>query len=344
MLKIFQIIFLFIFITILLIYKFCVNKTKNEKMYEIYDFIINSPLSQKCDALDSSLINDISLNKISPIQLSNFLKNCGLNDPPDKITCSSINVSSLEAIIKNICLIVNKDSLLDSIGFYWIKLKPLDGMNGIELCKEDYFKNLYAIPSTWYSSTGIAINDSTVITHDHYNPKDVFVFNDYIDWNNAEPKIIRINKNNVYCYKERYSARTQDQEQIGKIITRTKIKNIINIEIANKIDTTIVVYSLGYPLGTSLRFHKNSKLTHKESNYNFFTTLNVYQNNSGSPVFDSMTNKLVGIITNAPYRQMIVDKRDCCFRSRNTCRELGLSTMVSIELIYHLKKIDEKDY
>lgn len=305
------------------------------KLYKIYDFITNNDISLKCDPSYQLIDNKIDKFIYSDEIIKFITNDCVINDPPETVTLENIiKNNNISNFYKNVCLLVPKDYLIDvNMDYYKMQLQKIDGMDGIVLCPEDYFKNMFCVSSNFYPSTGIAINETTVITSDHYNSNDVIIFADYIDLKNQNKNEFYISKKNIYFQKESYYYGNDNINGLGKIFTDREINNISKINIGSEISIKNSIFALGYPLGTSLKYHKLAKLTSKESKYSYRTTLNVYQNNSGSPVFDSTNSNLIGIITNAPDRQLLIEDRDCCFRSRNSCRELGLSTMVSIELL-----------
>jgi S1-C subfamily serine protease len=57
------------------------------------------------------------------------------------------------------------------------------------------------------------------------------------------------------------------------------------------------VYALGYPLGLPIKLSDNGTLTKDDRNVYAEATLDTYQGNSGSPVFDSSTQKVIGVLT-----------------------------------------------
>lgn len=56
------------------------------------------------------------------------------------------------------------------------------------------------------------------------------------------------------------------------------------------------IYALGYPVGLPLKLATNASIKSKPDNLFIYTTLDTYQGNSGSPVFDKSTNEIIGIL------------------------------------------------
>lgn len=60
--------------------------------------------------------------------------------------------------------------------------------------------------------------------------------------------------------------------------------------------TNTRVYMLGHPSGLPLKLATNARVSGEMGSYYFYTTLDAFQGNSGSPVFDATTHELIGIL------------------------------------------------
>ncbi len=80
---------------------------------------------------------------------------------------------------------------------------------------------------------------------------------------------------------------------------------------------------IGHPFGIPAVFSHGAQLLENDlTQQNFITSLDAFEGNSGSPVFDA-SMKVVGIlISGTPEPHLIKDKTKDCFRY-NTCRENG---------------------
>jgi S1-C subfamily serine protease len=58
----------------------------------------------------------------------------------------------------------------------------------------------------------------------------------------------------------------------------------------------IEIYMIGHPSGLPQKIALNASITAETEAYHFFTTLDAFQGNSGSPVFDFLTNEVIGIL------------------------------------------------
>lgn len=91
------------------------------------------------------------------------------------------------------------------------------------------------------------------------------------------------------------------------------------------------IYMLGYPMGLPQKIAINATIS-DESNYQFFyTTLDSFQGNSGSPVFNLKTHKLIGILVSG---MIDYELRGDCYKSV-VCRQpycLG-EKVIRIELV-----------
>ncbi|WJS96800.1 serine protease [Flavobacterium johnsoniae] len=91
------------------------------------------------------------------------------------------------------------------------------------------------------------------------------------------------------------------------------------------------IYMLGYPMGLPQKLAINANIS-DESNYQFFyTTLDSFQGNSGSPVFNLKSHKLIGVLVSG---MIDYELRGDCYKSV-ICRQpycLG-EKVIRIELV-----------
>jgi V8-like Glu-specific endopeptidase len=63
-----------------------------------------------------------------------------------------------------------------------------------------------------------------------------------------------------------------------------------------KVPTGVEVHSVGYPLGLPAKVARYATINRIDPPYHFFANLDTYQGNSGSPVFETGSGKLIGIL------------------------------------------------
>lgn len=74
------------------------------------------------------------------------------------------------------------------------------------------------------------------------------------------------------------------------------------------------VYSVGYPTGIPKKISVNAEILDNNNLYYFYTSLDAFQGNSGSPVFDLETNKVIGVLVSG--------QKDFTFNG--SCNELSI--------------------
>jgi V8-like Glu-specific endopeptidase len=75
-------------------------------------------------------------------------------------------------------------------------------------------------------------------------------------------------------------------------------------------------FTLGYPSGLPLKYTDSGTLT-KDLEKVYYTTLDTFHGNSGSPTFDANTNKVTGIVS--------MGNGDYVWNASNTCKEVKIS-------------------
>jgi hypothetical protein len=91
------------------------------------------------------------------------------------------------------------------------------------------------------------------------------------------------------------------------------------------------VYSLGYPVGLPMKYISNASVRSNESEFFYYTTLDTFRGNSGSPVFSRLTHQVIGVLVEGG-----VDfKYNGNCLSANLCAESGCKgeKVVNISLI-----------
>ena len=75
----------------------------------------------------------------------------------------------------------------------------------------------------------------------------------------------------------------------------------LSIDFESDKDKGKKIYSLGHPLGLPIKFLTNASIVQNINELYAETTLDTYQGSSGSPVFDSETHKVIGILVGGSY-------------------------------------------
>ena len=78
-------------------------------------------------------------------------------------------------------------------------------------------------------------------------------------------------------------------------LDRQSTRPILEWESSKSLPKDTEVYMLGHPSGLPKKVAVNASITENSNNYYFFTSLDSFQGNSGSPVFNFETHKVIGV-------------------------------------------------
>jgi hypothetical protein len=99
----------------------------------------------------------------------------------------------------------------------------------------------------------------------------------------------------------------------------------------HEISVNQAVHVIGHPMGLPLKYAARAKVCNNNSKTYFTANLNIYNGNSGSPVFNSDTHEVIGIVVRG-YNQYFRLKRNCWVSIDRTsiyCQEGAQCTRIS---------------
>jgi len=201
--------------------------------------------------------------------------------------------------------IVKKDSLIDQ-------------GNGYSLLKTGTFGEIYNLyqeePFYFQPSsrgllfTGFLVDEDVVATAGHKvnreNVRDFrFIFGYHMESENNP--VTRIPNDQVYQGIETLDCTyTRDRAELDWALVRLdrKVKGKRPLTLSQQeISCNNEVYVIGYPVGLPLKYAAGARICDCNET-NFLSDLDIYSGNSGSPIFDSKTNEVVGMIIQGHYR------------------------------------------
>ncbi len=105
-----------------------------------------------------------------------------------------------------------------------------------------------------------------------------------------------IDKNNIY-YPKKIVRKLQEFDVVELKVDRKFNRPILQWEESKKIDkNNNEIYMLGYPNGLPLKLSINASILENTHPFFYYTSLDGFQGNSGSPVFNFYSNKVIGIL------------------------------------------------
>lgn len=339
--------------------------TGNESLIELEEFIDSDDAYLELLERDELLLTAaINSNQITANYLSDSLSE--YIDTKSRFNLSNINSDKLYKILKN-----RQDNRQD---YYMIKdeevKKKCLGVAGI-LYEKDILENEIVITESYKNlkfefkeedkllcssvkfyqqktapfCTAFAVSDDIIITAGHCVSDSnldeiVFVFDLKLD--NKDDDFSIISEEQIF-YPKVILDRVYDS--IKKLdytiieVEKTIPKNRI-LDYSLNFNYTIGTrnYIIGHPSGLPIKFAPDGYITQRPSLNHFQTNLNAFSGNSGSPIFDEKSNKVIGIFI-AGENKFTYHKDDDCIKildchSKNCTKEIGIK----------LSKTNIKDY
>lgn len=122
-------------------------------------------------------------------------------------------------------------------------------------------------------------------------------------------KVFEIVENQYYDFD-----RTMGQSAIDLAVVkldRPSGRRPLELDLDHKYEKETPVFILGYPLGVPLKLADNGRVWESESANSFRHDLDTFSVNSGSPVFDADTYKIIGVHVRGTGRNYEENGREC---------------------------------
>lgn len=164
----------------------------------------------------------------------------------------------------------------------------------LDLCQNERYREQVSIGS----GTAFLLDSSTLITAAHVFESaldEYVVIFRYEILNRANAIAPIIAKANVYTIKQVVSENI-DLDIVKFELNRSVPYIPLSIEKTATLKYGEEVYMIGHPLGLPKKVALNAVIINNRPYDHFFTTLDAFQGNSGSPVFSLSTHKVIGVL------------------------------------------------
>ena len=173
-----------------------------------------------------------------------------------------------------------------------------------------------------------------------------WVFNYKTNTNGVVPT--KFDANDVYECKKIVSYSNDSINDYALVQLKTKVvgHEPLQYRTSDKIGDDEKVLVIGTPNGLPLKVATDGKIFNNQINDIFITTLDTFQGNSGSPVFNETTNIIEGILTGGEKDYEVVSTRNGSCLTEKKCTELTCTgekvfRVSSIPEIYALDRLVE---
>ena len=220
---------------------------------------------------------------------------------------------------KSIALIVPVDVL--NSGMFKTTIKASSLQETMNMCVSEHFVTKPSVSGC----TGFLVAPNIMATAGHcfVDETDCATKKIIFDVNSKEQsrKGYSVNSNNVYsCARiisTMYDMNRLDEHDYALIeLDRApKRRTPLKLNMSKKIDNSANVFMVGHPFGMPLMLSRESALINNNGIYQFTAALDSFEGNSGSPVFNSRTMEVEGILVNGQ-EDLVYDPENECYRNK----------------------------
>jgi V8-like Glu-specific endopeptidase len=223
--------------------------------------------------------------------------------------------SHIKNLAKSVALIVSMDVL--DIGYFRTSIKASTLKTNLKMCMGEKFVTRPSVSAC----TGFLVAPDIVATAGHcfQNEEDCatkkIIFD--IDSRNQTRNGYVVLSHNVYSCKEIIKSEISDESDYALIrLDHASRRLPLKLNLSQKkIADDASIFMIGHPFGLPLVLSKNALVNNNSDATIFKTDLDSFEGNSGSPVFNSKTFKVEGILVNGQ-EDLVLDSNRGCYRNK----------------------------
>ncbi|SNR16638.1 S1 family peptidase [Tenacibaculum jejuense] len=211
-----------------------------------------------------------------------------------ELDSSTIWQQKIKKQIESVAMIVEKEKL------YMVSENEyeLDISNSLKeiynLCDNQNFQEQPVVGN----GTGFIISEDTMVTANHVFERDVdsYVVVFGFEVINESGKIHSRIKDSDIFYPKQVINRFEDLDVVTFNVDRPFKRPKLDWETSSKLKESNEIYMIGNPSGLPTKISLNADIIDNSTLEFFYTSLDSFQGNSGSPIFNLCTNKVIGIL------------------------------------------------
>ena len=197
---------------------------------------------------------------------------------------------------QSVALIIEKENLSQLAKDTYVLDTSKSLGNAYGLCTDEAFYNQPVAGI----GTAFVISKNTMLTANHVFERPV---TDYIVVFGYKVLIAQTGVTDYYFdKKDIYFPKSIKKQNLELDLIEFKVDRNFEVPVLEWEDTTLLskanteVYMIGHPTGLPLKVALNASIEDDSNPFYFYTSLDSFQGNSGSPVFNIETNKVIGVL------------------------------------------------
>lgn len=233
----------------------------------------------------------------------------------DRELISTKTDPKIREVARAVALIASSERMEIGATKTLIKAKTLQKMAG--LCADEKFSKNLSMPGC----TGFLISKNVMATAGHcFSDEGTCRINKIafdVDASKENKKGYIVPSQNIYsCIKILARGASDDQDfAIIQLDRNVNNRTPLKLSIQDKISDDARVFMIGHPYGMPLIYSKPASINDNDNELLFKAALNSFEGNSGSPVINSKTFLVEGILVNGQ-EDLVQDPTNECYRNK----------------------------
>lgn len=227
--------------------------------------------------------------------------------------------SKVKELSESIAMIVSKEVVDRNVFMTKIFANPLSDRDGVNLCRDEKFASHQSVDSC----TGFLIGEDLLASAGHCFTSESDCRNKLIAFNvlakNEVNDGYKVLSKNIYECKEIVHHGLDNENLLDYAVIRLKRKvvgrKILKLRSTGSIGSNDKVFMIGHPLGLPQVQSNNAIVNDLRDPHFFKATLDSFFGNSGSPVFNSKTFEVEGILVRGE-EDFVQDQSLQCYRNQ----------------------------
>lgn len=224
----------------------------------------------------------------------------------------------IQELAKSVALIVPVD--ITETGLFKTTIKASSLQETLQMCVSEHFVTRPAVSGC----TGFLVAPNILASAGHcfVTESDCatkkIIFD--VDTKDQSKKGYSVNTRSVYSCSRIistvYDPNRMDEQDYSLIeLDRDPKRAPLKLNLKKRIENTANVFMIGHPYGMPLMLSREAALMDNSVPYQFKAGLDSFEGNSGSPVFNSKTFEVEGILVNGQ-EDLVYDPKNECYRNQ----------------------------